>query len=303
MTTVAELPASAVPVQALDHPPAGYADLGPLTALTDSSFCVRLVTDAALDGSFTRTGRLRWRRAGTRLELVNPFTTADLSDESLVTQLSALVDVGAISGREEFEACFVALVTGTGTDRGQAWHAFYANSVRELRAGTAEFSPVHQRARSLLTGTSVLEVGCCFGLFALQCAQEGFAVTATDICPGALDHLDDASRNLGLPVRTALGDARTLPFTDNSFDTVTLLHLLEHLESADVERAISEACRVASARVVIAVPYEPEPSPHFGHLELLREEDLVRWSRLTAGHRTTIFADHGGWLVIDLEQD
>lgn len=234
------------------------------------------------------------------MTLASPLTPEKLSDSSVVAELSRLVADGAIAGREQFEAAFVDLVIAAGPDRTSAWRNFYANSVRELRAGTAEFSPIHRRARSLLTGHSVLEVGCCFGLFALQCAQDGYAVTATDICPGALDHLDDASTHLGLPVDTAIGDVRRLPFPSRSFDTVTLLHLLEHLDRDDIEDAISEACRVARARVVIAVPFEDEISPHFGHLELLREADLERWAMYAGGHRTQIFTDHGGWLVIDL---
>ncbi|MGB3301261.1 MAG: mycofactocin oligosaccharide methyltransferase MftM [Gordonia sp. (in: high G+C Gram-positive bacteria)] len=232
--------------------------------------------------------------------LTRPLSTAELSDSRVVSELTSMVEQGIIVGQEEFESAFVDIVTAAGPDRMQSWRHFYANSIRELRAGTSAFSPIHHRARSLLTGTSVLEVGCCFGLFALQCAQDGYQVTASDICPGALDHLDDASSYLGLPVKTALGDVRQLPFATNSFDTVTLLHLLEHLDNADVEAAIVESCRVASKRVIIAVPFEDQISPHFGHLELLRESDLHRWSAFAGDHCSRVFADHGGWLVIDV---
>lgn len=250
---------------------------------------------------FQTSGRLRWRRIDGRLELRHRYSPAEISDTVVVDELTALVGLGAISGQSEFEAAAVDLITSTDADPRAAWRGFYANSVAQLQSGTADFSPIHQRGRALLEGDSVLEVGCCFGFFALQCSMEGYAVTAVDICAGALDLLDDAATHLRAPVKTALADVRRLPFNDNQFDTVTVLHLLEHLDSADVATAIAESCRVARRRVIIAVPYESTASPHFGHLETVSEADLRRWAGLVPGARTQIFTDHGGWLVIDLD--
>lgn len=261
---------------------------------------VETVSGRSALAGFRGSGRLRWRRSGDLLELAHPYGLRDISDSVVVGELTALVSAGAIAGQEEFEAAAVELITGCTADSDEAWVAFYRNSVRELRDGSVPFSPIHRRARDLLVGESVLEVGSCFGFFALQCAGDGFAVTATDICQGALDLLGRASSSLNLPVTTVPGDVRRLPFTDDSFDTVTILHLLEHLPAADVGTAIAECCRVARSRVVVAVPYEDEVCPHFGHLELLREADLRQWAQAVGEHRTTIFADHGGWLVIDL---
>ncbi|ALG86694.1 methyltransferase type 11 [Gordonia phthalatica] len=246
------------------------------------------------------SGRLRWRRSGDTVELVHSYSPADISDSVVVSELSALVEQGVIAGRDDFEAAAVSLITSVGPDPRASWRAFYANSVAELRFGSVPFSPIHRRARSLIDGDSVLEVGCCFGFFALQCAGAGLRVTATDICAGALELLDDASTELRLPVATRVGDVRALPFADDSFDTVTLLHLLEHLEPCDVHTAIAESCRVARRRVVIAVPYEEKASPHFGHLRTVCEDDLRDWASAVAGP-SRIFADHGGWLVIDPE--
>lgn len=245
--------------------------------------------------------RLCWRRAGNALSVVHSYSPADISDAVVITELSALVEAGAVRGQTEFESAAVALITSVAEDDQIAWHAFYANSVAELQAGTAAFSPVHRRGRSLLRGESVLEIGCCFGFFALQCAADGFAVTASDICTGALELLDDASKHLGLPVETVPGDVRRLPFSDDHFDTVTVLHLLEHLDPEDVDRAITESLRVARRRVLIAVPYEEEASPHFGHLQTVTEEHLRHWARHLDPGRFRIFTDHGGWLVIDLD--
>jgi ubiquinone/menaquinone biosynthesis C-methylase UbiE len=172
----------------------------------------------------------------------------------------------------------------------------------ELRAGTVDFARIHRRALSLLSGSSVLEVGSCFGLFALQCVQDGFVVDACDICPGAVERLAHASARLRLPLTPCIGDARALPYLDGSVDTVTLVHLLEHLQPGDVTAAITEAVRVARRRVVIAVPFEIEPSAHFGHLVSLTVDDLLTWAVpwVRSGLRASVFTDCGGWLVLDV---
>lgn len=243
--------------------------------------------------------RFRAATTGSTVWIEHDLSLATVSDHRLVTGLLGLVADGVLAGQDEFERAFVEVVISCAPSRPAAWSAFYRNSLVELRAGTADFSPVHRRARSLLAGDSVLEVGSCFGLFALQCAQDGFRVCAADICPESLDLLAAASDALGIPVGTRLADARALPFADGDVDTVTLIHLLEHLDDDGVDAAIGEALRVARRRVVIAVPYEDRPSPHFGHLTALTPADLQRWARRHPDVPSRVFADHGGWLVFD----
>ncbi|MFT3662985.1 MAG: mycofactocin oligosaccharide methyltransferase MftM [Gordonia sp. (in: high G+C Gram-positive bacteria)] len=251
---------------------------------------------STVDGPSTS---IRARSDETAVEIEHDLSPTDLSDDTLVQALVSLVEAGDLSGRDEFESAFMAVVRSCGTEPALAWREFYRNSVAELRGGRSSFSPVHLRARSLIAGSSVLEVGSCFGFLALQCAQDGHTVTALDIDPAALALLDDAAGDLGVPVTTTTGDARALPFDSDSVDTVTLIHLLEHLCADDVHAAISEALRVARRRVIIAVPYEETPSPHFGHLQCLTEADLLRWAAPWSSNITGLFEDHGGWLVLD----
>ena len=144
----------------------------------------------------------------------------------------------------------------------------------------------------------MLEVGSCFGFFALACAMDGFDVSACDISPGAVSLLSCASRRLALPVHSAVGNATVLPYDDDSVDTVSLIHLLEHLDAPGVEAALSEALRVARRRVIVAVPFEEEPSPHFGHRLRLTETDLHIWAGSVAHSGAHVFVDHGGWLIL-----
>ncbi|GED97463.1 mycofactocin oligosaccharide methyltransferase MftM [Gordonia crocea] len=244
----------------------------------------------------------RWRcdrRPDGSVVVSHPLDLATVSDDQVVGALSRFAQDGLLIGQDEFEQAAIAVITSLSPDHRACWRAFYANSVAQLRDGRAAFSPVHRRARSLLRGQSVLEVGCCFGLFALQCAQDGYDVTACDICPGALDLLGGAAADFGLPVTARIGNALSLPFAPGSFDTVTLIHLLEHLDGPAVGAAIGEALRVASRRVVIAVPFEEHPNAHFGHRQRLTEGDLREWARDWPAYPSQTIVDHGGWLVLD----
>ena len=51
-----------------------------------------------------------------------------------------------------------------------------------------------------------------------------------------------------------IGDVRELPFPDRAFDAAVAIDLLEHLASSDRPQAISEICRVAARRAIVACP-------------------------------------------------
>jgi len=53
--------------------------------------------------------------------------------------------------------------------------------------------------------------------------------------------------------------AENLPILDNSFDTVLLSEMIEHVQ--DPEPALNEAFRIAKKRVVITTPAKPHPDP------------------------------------------
>ena len=230
--------------------------------------------------------------------ITHDLTTATISDDTIVGALVELVEAGAIAGQWEFEEAAVGIVRSSADSEDAAWAAFYTNSVAELRDGSAAFSPIHQRARDLVRGRSVLEVGCCFGFLALQCAQDGYDVHACDISPGAIELLNFAATQLNVDLTATVGDATRLAYPDDAVDTVTLIHLLEHLDYPAIVQAISEALRVARQRVVIAIPYEEHPSEHFGHLSTLLADDLREWANAVDHAGSEVFDDHGGWLVL-----
>ncbi|MFW0797413.1 mycofactocin oligosaccharide methyltransferase MftM [Gordonia sp. CPCC 205515] len=238
-----------------------------------------------------------WSREDDVLEISHTLDTSSISDSTMIDAITPLVLSGVLAGQNAFETAAVQVIASSGDTAEQGWAAFYDNSVGELRAGGSPFSPIHRRARSLVRGT-ILEVGCCFGFLALQFTEDGHPVSACDITPGAIEHLTRHALRRGTPVNAVVGDATDLPFLDNSVDTVTLIHLLEHLEEDAAIQAIGEALRVARELVVVAVPFEDQPSEHYGHLLRLTESDLHRWASRVEHDGAEVFTDHGGWLVL-----
>ena len=257
------------------------------------------VQSGLADPGWNHHSQLSWRldHADT-IELAHSFCTADICDDTLVRALCELVTDGVLVGQHEFEEAAVGIIESTAAELDESWNAFYRNTLRTLDDGTAAFAPVHRRALSLIDGSSMLDVGSCFGFLALRCAREGRTVSACDISAGATALLRSAAIRCGVNVDAVVGDATRLPFAENSFDSVTLIHLLEHLDKKQILIAIGEALRVARRRVVIAVPFEDVPSAHFGHTMALTVDDLVAWSRCVDHNGATTAIDHGGWLVL-----
>ncbi|MGW0037208.1 mycofactocin oligosaccharide methyltransferase MftM [Gordonia sp. NPDC003376] len=245
------------------------------------------------------TGPLAWHVGqDDGVDLVHRFTPADICDDALVGSLTSLVDIGVLIGRDDFETAFVRIVETSAPTVTRAWEAFYDNTLRSLDEGGSAFAPIHRLARSLIEGRSVLEVGSCFGFLALQLAREGKEVSACDVDPGAVAMLRRAARRRRLSVQADLGDATALGYPDSSVDTVTLVHLLEHLDDHQAVTAIEEALRVARRRVIVAVPFEEQPGEHFGHVQALTTDDLRSWAGRVRHAGARVFVDHGGWLVL-----
>ena len=96
------------------------------------------------------------------------------------------------------------------------------------------------------TSKSLLDVGCGDGQW-IQCVSDLFHLD----CIG----VDPVPGLAGKNIKTA--PATSLPFDDNSFDTVTCLDVMEHLVPEDTELALSEMERVSRYCAVITVNNNP----------------------------------------------
>ncbi|MGV8871053.1 MAG: mycofactocin oligosaccharide methyltransferase MftM [Rhodococcus sp. (in: high G+C Gram-positive bacteria)] len=234
-------------------------------------------------------------RTGSTVQVGHGLISAEIG-ERLVPIITAQARHVGLSQRE-FELVLVGIVRTTVSDPIDAWATYYRNSVEELLSGAAEFAPVHERAESLIVG-SVLDLGSCFGFFPLRLAMKGHSVTATDLSAGTMRLLATVAPHLGITLDTRVCDAADVPVADDSVDTVTALHLLEHVDADTGSRIVAEALRIARSRVVIAVPYETETTACHGHVRTFDTAALDELGRST-GSQFQTSEHHGGWLVID----
>jgi ubiquinone/menaquinone biosynthesis C-methylase UbiE len=114
-----------------------------------------------------------------------------------------------------------------------------------------------------LRPNSLLDAGCGEG----EMLRRG--VLPANVRPVCLDLRPASLSGIDQPKRVC-ASVLSLPFADRSFDTVTCLEVLEHLD--DPSAAVRELARVARRAVVVSVPFEP----YFRIGNVLRGKHLSR---------------------------
>jgi SAM-dependent methyltransferase len=238
---------------------------------------------------------------------IRPRFPSGISNELADHIAAELVPLGLVPDGAAFEQIFIDTVLATHPEPMQAWTAFYGNTIRRLRSpdpsGTdslAAFARIYAHGLSLIRGTTVLDVGCCFGFLPLLAGERYpyLTVIGADLLPAAATLASRISRAQGGRTRFLAADLLALPFVSQTMDTVLAVHVLEHLPAEACHPALAQLCRVARHRVVIAVPLEETPDRTFGHLQAF---DLPRLAGLgdVPGWSQAVHATDGGWLVLD----
>jgi len=238
---------------------------------------------------------------------VRPRFSQEISNELADHIAAELAPLGLVPDGPAFERIFTETVLAARPDPVRAWMAFYGNTMRRLRrpdrGGTGcvdTFARIYAHVLSLIRGTSVLDVGCCFGFLPLLVAEQDLRlrVVGTDLVPPTAALAGRIARADGSRARFAAADVLALPVGDAAVDTVLAVHVLEHLPTEVSALALAQLRRVARQRVVIAVPLEEVPDPVFGHVQAF---DLPALARLGSapGWSRAVHAADGGWLVLD----
>jgi len=126
---------------------------------------------------------------------------------------------------------------------------YYLESANRFGWGpkTARVNP--ERAKLIeryLIGKRILDVGCGSGIWTDYFTRRGYRVTGVDLIKEFIAQAKKRYRGKFL-----LADARKLPFRDNSFDTVLMISLLEHIDEEEV--VLQEARRIGR-RLILIVP-------------------------------------------------
>jgi ubiquinone/menaquinone biosynthesis C-methylase UbiE len=164
-----------------------------------------------------------------------------------------------------------------------------ADRISEVYKGEIWDDGLQQRARNRihwLTGHArgrVLDVGCSQGIASLLAARHGHHVVGVDV---ELDRvvyaLEDRAKETPEVARRVsfLGaSAAALPFGDDSFDTVLLGEILEHLDKP--EAVLEEVARVLTPGGAVAITVPFGLSPHHDHRDTFYAANLLE---LVGGH-------------------
>ena len=95
-------------------------------------------------------------------------------------------------------------------------------------------------------GNKNLDVGCATGEYCQKLNELGFKCAGVDVNP---EYIAKAKEN---GVEAYVMDGKSLDFPDNSFDTVLLFEVLEHVN--DPSGVLKEAKRVAIKNILVTVP-------------------------------------------------
>lgn len=204
-----------------------------------------------------------------------------------------------------------------------AWGLFSLNTLKRFREyldePDMEYPPttigacatIYRRLFSLKVGKSLLDVGCACAFWPALVAERD--LTAHGNIVGVDNRLD--AIHLSQHMVALIGnqqvtffqlDLLSPPFVEalGTFDTVTAIHILEHLPEEQLSLAFEHLLRVTRQRLIIAVPYEMEPTPAYGHEQVFTREKLERWGKWcvdSLGGTAHCWCEEvaGGLLVVD----
>lgn len=122
------------------------------------------------------------------------------------------------------------------------WHTRFDHPIALLRAENKIRAPwmANELQQRLSAPVKVLDVGCGGGFLSNYLAKMGHEVTGIDLSSSSLEaaRQNDKTKT----VNYLHANAYDLPFPDRSFDAVSAMDILEHVENPD--RLIQEAARV-----------------------------------------------------------
>lgn len=125
---------------------------------------------------------------------------------------------------------------------GERWYSAYDDPVALLRAeNKTKFPWILNKLRTLCDHKgSILDVGCGGGFLSNELARQGYQVTGVDVSPESLKVAE--AHDTTKTVKYEVADAFKLPYPDASFDALTAMDFLEHVENPDL--VIKEFSRV-----------------------------------------------------------
>lgn len=233
-----------------------------------------------------------------RLILMHTFRQSEINADLIRIIEEELPAFGLIESEKQFGTTLFAVLASTFSaprDQSAIWRRFCLNTLDSLRHHIAHpdlirptsyigpFAAIYRRIFELFTGQCLLDVGCSFGFFPVLSAEHfPYArITGIDKNPDAITFATDlaavtSTHNMTCTLLDLL--STDFPMQDR-FDTVTAIHLLEHLSKQEMPRAFAHLLQVTNKRLLIAVPYEETAQRLYGHCQIFTSDKLNYWGQ------------------------
>ncbi len=119
-------------------------------------------------------------------------------------------------------------------------------------SGTLYFAVQHKLTRYPIphtylrpgNGERLLDIGCNWGRWTIAASKKGYRPIGIDPSLDAVLAARRVSKQLGVDADFVVGDARFLPFAEDSFDTVFSYGVFQHFSKENVRISLDEAARV-----------------------------------------------------------
>ncbi|MDP3276063.1 MAG: class I SAM-dependent methyltransferase [Deltaproteobacteria bacterium] len=104
-------------------------------------------------------------------------------------------------------------------------------------------------AHCAIEGARILDVGCQCGALAVALSERGARVTGLDVSERLIEGARARARGYNAAATFVCGVGEALPFASDSFDVVTLIDVVEHVQ--DLAKTLAECARVIAPGGVI----------------------------------------------------
>ena len=261
-----------------------------------------------------------------KIILVHQLAQDELDNNVGQYLMQELGPYGFMSSDKAFGAALVGVVNSINPkDPASVWGIFSINTLQRLREkldnpskDTNEqdfitpFATIYQYLFDHKVGTSLLDVGCACAFWPLLVAEREKGkyerIVGADNRQDAIN-LSTNMANLAniTNIEFIKSDLLAPEFTEiGTFDTVTAIHLLEHIPETQLPHALSNLLKVTKKRLLIAVPYEQQAEVAYGHEQTFSCKKLEQWGEWCVeqmdGEGKSFCEDvMGGILVVERE--
>jgi SAM-dependent methyltransferase len=269
------------------------------------------------------------QRPGGQTVLLHRFSESTIDEDVSPLVAEELGALGVIASARDYGETLFAVVASTcpssldcpecgrlHLDQAAVWRHFSLNTLVRLRAWldapgvsashTAVFAAIYRRILERRVGTSLLDVGSNLGHLPVLLSERApeMTVVGSDNRPESIASCEALAAAAGARVSWRLADVLAPDFVEmGRFDTVTAVHVLEHLAEEDLPAALAHLLGVTGRRLIVAVPYEETPQPLYGHRQAFTPEKLAAWGEWcveTLDARVFTCEDvGGGFLLVD----